>query len=50
MIFMSLTRGMAANSKMGGSDQLGNIINGMELTRRILTHEFLAHLSFADNF
>ena len=37
--FMELNRRYGCRLQMGGSDQWGNIINGMELTRRVLGNE-----------
>lgn len=37
--FMELNRRYGCALQMGGSDQWGNIVNGIDLTRRILDHE-----------
>ena len=37
--FMELARRMDCTAQMGGSDQWGNIVNGVDLTRRILSKE-----------
>jgi tyrosyl-tRNA synthetase len=37
--FMELNRRYGCLLQMGGSDQWGNIVNGIDLTRRILDHE-----------
>ncbi len=37
--FMELNRRYGCRLQMGGSDQWGNIVNGIDLTRRILDHE-----------
>ena len=37
--FMELNRRHGCLLQMGGSDQWGNIVNGIDLTRRILDHE-----------
>lgn len=40
--FMVLNRDYGVRLQMGGSDQWGNIVNGIELTRRVLGHEVYA--------
>ena len=37
--FMELARRMDCSVQMGGSDQWGNIVNGVDLTRRVLSKE-----------
>lgn len=37
--FMELNRRYGCLLQMGGSDQWGNIVNGIDLTRRVLDHE-----------
>ncbi|MCO8145387.1 tyrosine--tRNA ligase [Rhodovulum tesquicola] len=37
--FLELNRRYGCRLQMGGSDQWGNIVNGIDLTRRILDHE-----------
>jgi tyrosyl-tRNA synthetase len=37
--FMELNRRYGCRLQMGGSDQWGNIVNGIDLTRRVLDHE-----------
>ncbi|MBR2656003.1 MAG: tyrosine--tRNA ligase [Loktanella sp.] len=37
--FLELNRRYGCKLQMGGSDQWGNIINGIDLTRRVLDHE-----------
>jgi tyrosyl-tRNA synthetase len=37
--FLELNRRYGCRLQMGGSDQWGNIINGIDLTRRVLDHE-----------
>jgi tyrosyl-tRNA synthetase len=37
--FMELTKRMDCVAQMGGSDQWGNIVNGVDLTRRVLSKE-----------
>ena len=37
--FMELNRRYGCRLQMGGSDQWGNIVNGIDLTRRVLEHE-----------
>ena len=37
--FLELNRRYGCVSQMGGSDQWGNIVNGIDLTRRVLNHE-----------
>ncbi len=37
--FLELNRRYECKLQMGGSDQWGNIINGIDLTRRVLDHE-----------
>ncbi|WP_353472045.1 tyrosine--tRNA ligase [Salipiger sp. H15] len=37
--FLELNRRYGCSLQMGGSDQWGNIINGIDLTRRVLDHE-----------
>ena len=37
--FRHLNREMGVRLQMGGSDQWGNIVNGIDLTRRVLDHE-----------
>jgi len=37
--FMELNRRYGCLVQMGGSDQWGNIVNGIDLTRRVLDHE-----------
>ena len=37
--FLELNRRYGCLLKMGGSDQWGNIVNGIDLTRRVLDHE-----------
>ncbi|WP_376872522.1 tyrosine--tRNA ligase [Albirhodobacter sp. R86504] len=37
--FLELNRRYGCTLQMGGSDQWGNIINGIDLTRRVLDHE-----------
>lgn len=37
--FLELNRRYSCALQMGGSDQWGNIINGIDLTRRVLDHE-----------
>ncbi|MEL6840333.1 MAG: tyrosine--tRNA ligase [Pseudomonadota bacterium] len=37
--FLELNRGYGCLLQMGGSDQWGNIVNGIDLTRRVLDHE-----------
>ena len=37
--FMELNRRYGCRLQMGGSDQWGNIVNGIDLTRRMLGHE-----------
>ncbi len=40
--FVELARGHGCNLQMGGSDQWGNIINGIDLGRRMGTHQLYA--------
>jgi tyrosyl-tRNA synthetase len=40
--FVELARRYGCNLQMGGSDQWGNIVNGVELGRRMGTHQLLA--------
>lgn len=40
--FVELARRMGCNLQMGGSDQWGNIINGVDLGRRMGTHQLFA--------
>ncbi len=40
--FVELARRYACNLQMGGSDQWGNIVNGVELGRRMGTHQLYA--------
>jgi tyrosyl-tRNA synthetase len=37
--FLELNRRYGCLFQMGGSDQWGNIVNGIDLTRRVLDHE-----------
>ncbi|MEC7760991.1 MAG: tyrosine--tRNA ligase [Pseudomonadota bacterium] len=37
--FLELNRRYGCTLQMGGSDQWGNIVNGIDLTRRVLDHE-----------
>ena len=37
--FLELNRRYGCQFQMGGSDQWGNIVNGIDLTRRVLDHE-----------
>ncbi|MGJ8611031.1 MAG: tyrosine--tRNA ligase [Octadecabacter sp.] len=37
--FLELNRRYGCKLQMGGSDQWGNIVNGIDLTRRVLDHE-----------
>ncbi|RFU13167.1 tyrosine--tRNA ligase [Rhodobacteraceae bacterium W635] len=37
--FLELNRRYGCRLQMGGSDQWGNIVNGIDLTRRVLDHE-----------
>ncbi|WP_278921853.1 MULTISPECIES: tyrosine--tRNA ligase [Pseudophaeobacter] len=37
--FMELNRRYGCTLQMGGSDQWGNIVNGIDLTRRVIDHE-----------
>ena len=37
--FLELNRRYGCQLQMGGSDQWGNIVNGIDLTRRVLDHE-----------
>ncbi len=37
--FLELNRRYGCTLQMGGSDQWGNIVNGVDLTRRVLDHE-----------
>ncbi|WP_296765055.1 tyrosine--tRNA ligase [Sediminimonas sp.] len=37
--FMELNRRYGCRLQMGGSDQWGNIVNGIDLTRRVIDHE-----------
>ncbi len=37
--FLELNRRYGCLLQMGGSDQWGNIVNGIDLTRRVLDHE-----------
>ena len=37
--FLELNRRYGCSLQMGGSDQWGNIVNGIDLTRRVLDHE-----------
>ena len=37
--FMELNRRYGCRLQMGGSDQWGNIVNGIDLTRRVVDHE-----------
>ena len=37
--FMELSRRAGCRLQMGGSDQWGNIVNGVDLTRRVIDHE-----------
>ncbi|MEM8628250.1 MAG: tyrosine--tRNA ligase, partial [Pseudomonadota bacterium] len=37
--FVELAQRYGCNAQMGGSDQWGNIVNGIDLTRRVLDHE-----------
>ena len=40
--YVELARRMGCNLQMGGSDQWGNIINGVDLGRRMKTHQLYA--------
>jgi tyrosyl-tRNA synthetase len=40
--FVELARRFGCNLQMGGSDQWGNIVNGVDLGRRMGTHQLLA--------
>ena len=50
MTFLSLNRRYGCVLQMGGSDQWGNIVNGIDLTRRVLDNQiFGSDLAFADH-
>src|SRR4029077_7473229 len=40
--FVELARRYGCNAQMGGSDQWGNIVNGVDLGRRMGTHQLYA--------